>query len=603
MNDLYFPCIFPRPGQLEVARRILDAYRKGAKLMIEAPNGFGKTSSALSAAYHIAAEYGAGVIYAVRTKREGERVLQEAKLFKEKFRIKVSDMLSMSDGCLLKKDELVKVEDELLPTYCLTHVMSKRCRYYERLSSPEALAWNQFESLSGVLNYATSNRFCPYMYSRRLSAESQIIVTTYNHILDKERLETLKATRENWREWMLICDEAHNISELAYTLNSRLISKKDVELAYSYALSKKNYNVAFVASTLINLFRQQKVNQNEMVLISLKSINNVTFKDRLRVVSSPNLPPAFDMFETRMQLSLMKLLEFCKHLAVSIDREDCRCFLINSEKGLSLKVCMLSADIDIKRYLFRSIVYLSATLGTNPSDFESYSVAQESAWNPSCVTLVDDTVTTAYSRRSEEMFRMISSRIENVRKNVRGPLAVFFTSYNVLHEVKASLSETVQSHCFVEEQSMSVGEQESVIDSFLNHIDGILMAVAGGKFAEGEDFKAGNLRSAVVVGLPLPPPSVELSERLKYISSVKGRKYAYESLVLVPAVNRVVQSAGRVVRNQRRKGVVILMDKRFAQRRIQELIPFWLKTNLFYLDCSNDIELRKIIGDFMEEER
>src|SRR5579883_2932291 len=197
MSELYFPYKLPRPGQLEVTHRIVDSYRKGTKLMIEAPNGFGKTSSALSAAYQVANEYGAGVIYAVRTKREGDRVLQEAKLFRDKFGIKVGAMLSMSDGCLLKKDEVVKVEDELLPC-------------------PEALAWNQFESLSGMMNYAISNRFCPYMYSRRLSASSQIIVTTYNHILDKERFETLKAARENWREWMLICDEAHNIPELAY---------------------------------------------------------------------------------------------------------------------------------------------------------------------------------------------------------------------------------------------------------------------------------------------------------------------------------------------------------------------------------------------------
>jgi len=594
MSELYFPYKFPRPGQLEVAQKIVDSYRKGAKLMVEAPNGFGKTSSALSAAYHVATEYGAGVIYAVRTKREADRVLQEAKLFSDNFSIKVSAMLSMSDGCLLRKDEVAKVEDELLPTYCLTHTMSKRCRYYERLSSAEALAWNQFESLAAVLNYAKLNRFCPYMYSKRLSAASQIIVTTYNHILDMERFETLKAVRENWREWLLICDEAHNIPELAYTLNSRTISKGDAEAAYNYALSRRNYSAASVASMLIDLFRHQKAGKSEQML-SLKEFDNLAFKDKLRIVSSPSLPPAFDIFETRMQLSFMKFLEFCKYLAFSIDREDCRCYLINKERGPLLKISQLSYDIAIIRNSFRSLVYLSATLGITLNDFESYSVAK--MWSPACLTLVDGSVTTAYSSRSEEMFRMIAARIVNIRRILKGPIVVFFTSYDVLHKVHNSLLENLQTRYLVEERSMGVAEQDGIIDSLMRHKDGLLLAVAGGKFSEGEDYRAGSLRCAVVTGLPLPTPSLELSERLKYIASITNKKQAYESLILVPALNKVVQSAGRVVRNQIKKGVVILMDKRFLQRRIKELMPFWLKSKLFHIDCSDIIQLQKIIGN------
>src|SRR5579875_3585475 len=272
-----------------------------------------------------------------------------------------------------------------------------------------------------MMNYAISNRFCPYMYSRRLSASSQIIVTTYNHILDKERFETLKAARENWREWMLICDEAHNIPELAYTLNSRLISKSDTEAAYSYALFRRNYSAASVASTFINLFKQNTLGRNEQLLVNMKELNNTAFKDKLRVVSSPSLPPSFNTLETRMQLSY--LIEF---------------------SGSS----------------FRSVVYLSATLGMNLSGFESYSIAKESSWSPACLTLIDETVTTAYSSRSEEMFSMIAARISNIRKILRGPMVVFFTSYEFLHKVQNALLETTLTHYLIEEKSMSIAEQD-----------------------------------------------------------------------------------------------------------------------------------------------
>jgi DNA excision repair protein ERCC-2 len=192
---------------------------------------------------------------------------------------------------------------------------------------------------------------------------------------------------------------------------------------------------------------------------------------------------------------------------------------------------------------------------------------------------------------------MIAARISNIRKILRGPMVVFFTSYEFLHKVQNALLETTLTHYLIEEKSMSIAEQDAIIDSLISHKDGVLLAVAGGKFSEGEDYRAGNLRCAVVVGLPLPPPSLELSERLKYASIIRSKRYAYESLILIPAMNRVVQSAGRVVRNQRKKGVVILMDKRFLQRRIKELMPFWLKRYLFHLDCSDFTRLQNLIGD------
>jgi DNA excision repair protein ERCC-2 len=37
----------------------------------------------------------------------------------------------------------------------------------------------------------------------------------------------------------------------------------------------------------------------------------------------------------------------------------------------------------------------------------------------------------------------------------------------------------------------------------------------------------------------------------------------------------VVQAAGRVIRTQEDKGIVYLIDDRFAERKIQQLLPAW----------------------------
>ena len=44
---------------------------------------------------------------------------------------------------------------------------------------------------------------------------------------------------------------------------------------------------------------------------------------------------------------------------------------------------------------------------------------------------------------------------------------------------------------------------------------------------------------------------------------------------LVPAMQRVVQAAGRVIRTQSDQGTLFLIDDRFAEPKVQQLLPRW----------------------------
>ncbi len=48
-----------------------------------------------------------------------------------------------------------------------------------------------------------------------------------------------------------------------------------------------------------------------------------------------------------------------------------------------------------------------------------------------------------------------------------------------------------------------------------------------------------------------------------------GFEYAYR----YPGMNKVLQSAGRVIRTKEDRGVVLLLDERFLQRAYRELFP------------------------------
>ncbi|MNN98695.1 hypothetical protein D3C81_2181470 [compost metagenome] len=49
----------------------------------------------------------------------------------------------------------------------------------------------------------------------------------------------------------------------------------------------------------------------------------------------------------------------------------------------------------------------------------------------------------------------------------------------------------------------------------------------------------------------------------------------YDYTYLFPGVQKVVQAAGRVIRTQQDQGLVMLIDDRFAEPKVQQLLPRW----------------------------
>ncbi|MNU01901.1 hypothetical protein D3C72_2454350 [compost metagenome] len=49
----------------------------------------------------------------------------------------------------------------------------------------------------------------------------------------------------------------------------------------------------------------------------------------------------------------------------------------------------------------------------------------------------------------------------------------------------------------------------------------------------------------------------------------------YDYTYLFPGVQKVVQAAGRVIRTQQDQGVVMLIDDRFGEPKVQQLLPRW----------------------------
>lgn len=185
----------------------------------------------------------------------------------------------------------------------------------------------------------------------------------------------------------------------------------------------------------------------------------------------------------------------------------------------------------------------------------------------------------------------------------RGNYLVFFPSYRFMEDVYEAfqmiLEEEMGIECIVQSQYMGEEAREIFLETFEEERKDSLVGfcVMGGIFSEGIDLTKDKLIGAVIVGTGLPQVCND-REILKAYFDGKGMPgfyYAY----LYPGMNKVLQSAGRVIRTEEDRGVILLLDARFQERQYQEVFPReWSR----YENCRLD-NLEKKIEEFWKKQR
>lgn len=93
----------------------------------------------------------------------------------------------------------------------------------------------------------------------------------------------------------------------------------------------------------------------------------------------------------------------------------------------------------------------------------------------------------------------------------------------------------------------------------------------GGIFSEGIDLRSNRLIGVVIVGTGLPMVCNERELFRSYYDRYSGNGFDYA--YLYNGMNKVLQSAGRVIRTRDDHGVIVLLDERFTNRQYQNLFP------------------------------
>lgn len=187
--------------------------------------------------------------------------------------------------------------------------------------------------------------------------------------------------------------------------------------------------------------------------------------------------------------------------------------------------------------------------------------------------LVDKGVSTRFERRGPVEWSKLANHLSTILKKVNGRIAVYFPSYDVMWEILRNLN-LDEVKILIEESKTKISDAKSFL---LKNRKCVISGVARGKLSEGVDitFKGRSMLSCVIIaGLPYPKKTEVQEAVLKYFNDKFGEK-GFEYAMIMPCVNAVAQSAGRLIRSERDREIIVLMDSRVVGRFKNYLPEDW----------------------------
>ncbi|MBC7958233.1 MAG: ATP-dependent DNA helicase, partial [Vallitaleaceae bacterium] len=253
----------------------------------------------------------------------------------------------------------------------------------------------------------------------------------------------------------------------------------------------------------------------------------------------------------------------------------------------------------------QGVIYFSATLlpmnyyvAILGGDEKSYGLSIPSPFDRNNLCLIIDRfVSTKFAKR-ENSIEPIIQKIDEITNPKKGNYMVFFPSYKYMITVYEAYLEKVdldKKEVMIQDRALNEDEKEAFINAFSTDREKTLIAfvVLGGMFGEGIDLTGEKLSGAIIVSVGLPQLSYERNLIKRHFDTLSGNGYEYA--YVYPGLNKVMQSAGRVIRTMQDQGVVVLLDERFNLPYYQSLFPEeWNNPRVL----KRDEDLQEIISEF-----
>ena len=609
IRALAFPYAQYRPGQRELAVAAYRALAGGERLFLEAPTGIGKTISVLFPAVKALGAGRLERIFYLTATTPGRVVAEKAAadLRGSGLRLRTLTLTAKSKLCIRNGQP------------CDVRTCPLAVGYYDRRRAAMRAALAREEITRPVVEeIGHAHQVCPFELSLDLSEWADAVICDYNYVFDP-RVYLRRHFGEEGGAFGFLVDEAHNLVDRARAMFSAELDAG--ELRAVAAMIRKPLPRCAKALGQLSTSLGRLAMADESALESEAEPAPAGEADLFDPLpAAPTQPPPETVLKTgrddtrtsrEFPVILTPLLENALETAADWlarnEPAEFRATLLElyfrlnafvrtaelyderyvtlwlADKTARVKLFCLDPSHLLRQAMARgqATICFSATL--TPMDYyrtllggeAGDRVLQLPAPFPAgnLRVLVQDRISTQFKDREASLDEVVAA-IRCLVTGRAGNYLVYLPSYQYLINVVAEFQRACpEAAVLVQRTGMTELEREEFLTAFAVEA-GVLrvgFAVMGGIFGEGIDLVGERLIGVVIVGVGLPQLEAERDLIADYFQArqVSGFDYAYT----FPGMNRVLQAAGRVIRSETDRGVLLLIDRRFAEACYRRLFP------------------------------
>ena len=493
------------------------------------------------------------------------------------------------------------------------------CKYFRNFLNKEktnnTIAWakKNLPTAEEFIEYCDKNQLCPYEINKLLIHQSPIVVVPYIYVFDqmiRNMLFDCLSVPED--DMILVVDEAHNLPNYIRDLHSAQLSQFMLNSCVSEAekygdplmldgrftissfcktISEIIFDIrdTYVYGILENGIRQSPVRNNdafipshefETEIMSRFKITSKTLHDLIGdLIAYGEKIQEYRQKEGKLPRSYLHSLGIFLDFWITVEMNQYAKLVVDTQGGKNPRIEAFCLDPSIGTNILRAFhcsIHMSGTLEPLEEYRDSLGLSEDveliaypspfSKDNRQILFVKD--VTTKYDEvaRDEKILTRMSNHISNICNSFPKNTMVFFPSFNIMNMFRKNDEVSKIDRCvYFEEQEMSQMALMDLVTDFKEQGNGsgdgaTLFSVMGGRISEGMDFPAEQLEIALIVGIPYPKPTARQRGLQRYYD-LKFRK-GWEYTVEAPTARKLLQSIGRLIRDEKDRGVAVILDRR-----------------------------------------
>jgi Rad3-related DNA helicase len=571
LAGLQFPHPEFRPGQRHLAETIFRANSSGRCVLAQAPTGIGKTVGSLFPVLKAAPGQQLDKVFYLAAKTPGRQLALDAlatiRTGPRAIPLRVLELAARDKAC------------EHPDKACHGDSCPLAKGFYDRLpAARSAAAQLPVMDRAALRASALAHDVCPYYLGSEMAKWADVVVGDYNYYFDGGAMLYALTTANQWRVSVLV-DEAHNLVARSRAMYSAELARGALRAARAIAPPLLKKALERVSRSWTALDKAAAAPYQVMpelpgkLLVSLQSAAS-EITEFLAENPAP-MAPALQRFHFDAMHFARLAESFGAHSLFDVARDPAH------GSTLCIRNIVPAPFLKPRFAAARSSALFSATLSPWHYYSDSLGMPADTAWidveSPFSAGQLAVHVVNRISTRFQHRARSVAPIVELIAGQYRGApgnYLAFFSSFDYLDQVAQAFAEQHPSvPAFSQSRRMDEAGRAAFLARFATDSCGIGFAVLGGSFGEGIDLPGARLIGAFIATLGLPqmnPVNEQVRQRMETTFGA-GYDYTY----LYPGIQKVVQAAGRVIRTATDRGVVYLIDDRFAQPDVQALLPRW----------------------------